>query len=277
MAATKNITLLLSSLIAANHVLDFNQVADAFGHISVRNPANNATFFLSKNQAPALVSSRSDIIEYFVANGSSLDPNAAAGYAERFIHSEALKRFPDINCVVHAHSQALVPYSLVHNVELEPAYGVAGFLGEQVPNFDIANFYNDSHAHDMLVNSNFLGAGLASFFTTPKTNHSKSTMPDHTFVLMRGHGFTTLDVDIESAVYRAVYAQSNANVQSQAIALAEGSGMFHGGGVKYLSTRERKDSAVFNQGSAGKPWPYWVKQTEANPFYKNELGSPITS
>ncbi|KAF2097486.1 hypothetical protein NA57DRAFT_67003 [Rhizodiscina lignyota] len=261
-------------LIAANHVLDFNGVADAFGHISIRNPNNNATFFLSKNQAPALVSAAVDIIEYHVANGSSLDPNAAAGYAERFIHSETLKRFPDVNCVIHAHSQALVPYSLVHNVDLEPAYAVAGFLGETVPNFDIEKYYNNSHPHDMLVNNNFLGAALASYFTTPATNNTKSTSPDHTFVLMRGHGFTTLDVDIETAIYRAVYAQSNANVQSQAIALTQSGGIFHGG-VKYLSSRERVDSGTFNQASAGKPWPYWVKQTEANPLYKNELGSPV--
>lgn len=271
-------TTLFSALIAANHVLDYNQVADAFGHISIRNPANNATFFLSKNQAPALVSSPSDIIEYWVSNGSSLDPNAAAGYAERFIHSEALKRFPGINCVIHAHSQAIVPYSLVSSVDLEPAYAVAGFLGETVPNFDIERYYNDSHAHDMLVNNNYLGAALASYFTTPETNNTKpiSTSPDHSFVLMRGHGFTTVDVDIETTIYRAVYAQSNAIVQSAAIALAQGSGgVMHGGGVKYLSSRERKDSGVFNQNSAGKPWPYWVRQTEAKPLYKNELPSPV--
>ncbi|KAI4911210.1 hypothetical protein J4E85_011348 [Alternaria conjuncta] len=43
----KNITSLLSTLITANHILSHHAVLDPFGHISVRNPNTNTTFFIA--------------------------------------------------------------------------------------------------------------------------------------------------------------------------------------------------------------------------------------
>lgn len=123
-----NLTAVFSTLITANHILHYHKVLDAYGHISVRNPNNNLTFFLSKNIAPALVSSPEDLVEYYVSNASSVDPNAPAGYIERYIHSEVLKRFPEVNSVIHSHSEAVIPYSDV-DVPLEPLIHMAGFLG----------------------------------------------------------------------------------------------------------------------------------------------------
>ena len=85
---------------------------------------------MSGDKAPALVSSPSDLIEYRVADSSPVDPNAKKGYQERFIHSELYKRFPDINSVVHSHSQAVLPYTM-NGVAMQPAFHIAGFLGTQ--------------------------------------------------------------------------------------------------------------------------------------------------
>jgi ribulose-5-phosphate 4-epimerase/fuculose-1-phosphate aldolase len=78
-------------------------VLDAYGHISVRNPQNPATFFLSRSLAPALVSSREDIEEYYVEDASPVNRDSAKGYAERFIHSELYKAYQDANSVIHSH------------------------------------------------------------------------------------------------------------------------------------------------------------------------------
>jgi len=123
-----NITAVFSTLITANHILHYNKVLDAYGHISVRNPKNNLTFFLARDIAPALVSSPKDIVEYYISNASSVDPNAPTGYIERYIHSEVLKRFPEVNSVIHSHSEIIIPYSVV-DVPLEPVIHMAGFLG----------------------------------------------------------------------------------------------------------------------------------------------------
>lgn len=39
-----NLTQTLSLLITANHILDYYSVFTGYGHITVRNPLNNATF-----------------------------------------------------------------------------------------------------------------------------------------------------------------------------------------------------------------------------------------
>jgi len=103
---------LFSTLITANHILHHHAVLDAYGHISVRNPQNSATFFVSKSLAPALVSCREDIEEYYVEDASPVNKDAPKGYAERFIHSEVYKRYKDVNSVIHSHSEAVIPFSV---------------------------------------------------------------------------------------------------------------------------------------------------------------------
>src|SRR3989337_2517920 len=110
-----NITATLSTLIAANHVLDYLKVLDPFGHISVRNPNNNATFFIALQMGAAVVSGPQDIGEYLIADGSGVN-GTKGGYAERYIHSEILKRYPDVNAVVHSHSEDVLPYTVVGSV-----------------------------------------------------------------------------------------------------------------------------------------------------------------
>ena len=126
--AVSNLTSLLSSLITANHILHYNGVLDAYGHISVRNPNNSSTFFLSRSVAPALVSSPADIVEYRVEDASAVVPNSPTGYIERFIHSEVLKRYPTVNSVVHSHAKSVIPFG-VTDVPLLPVEQMGFVLG----------------------------------------------------------------------------------------------------------------------------------------------------
>lgn len=123
-----NITQLFSSLITGLHILHYNGVLDAYGHMSVRNPNNASNFFMSRDLAPALVANSSDIVEYYVSNAAPLDPNAPEGFIERYIHSEIYLRFPGINSVVHSHSPDVIPYSF-SGVPLRASIHMAGFLG----------------------------------------------------------------------------------------------------------------------------------------------------
>ena len=118
----------LKTLITASHVCHKHAVFDAYGHISIRNPENSSTFFLSRSIAPALIESFDDLREYHVENGQPVDVNAEAGYVERFIHSEILKKFPHINSVVHSHSPDVLPFS-ISDVPLKASTHMDGFLG----------------------------------------------------------------------------------------------------------------------------------------------------
>jgi ribulose-5-phosphate 4-epimerase/fuculose-1-phosphate aldolase len=144
-----NITGLMSTLITANHILSYHNVLDSFGHISVRNPTTNTTFFIalqlgavkewSRSQfihadfftGPAVVSGPADIGEYLIADGSPVN-GTIGGYAERYIHSAILKAYPDVNAVVHSHAEDVLPYTVLKSISPEPVYHMAGFLGPQV-------------------------------------------------------------------------------------------------------------------------------------------------
>lgn len=67
---------------------------------------------MSRNMAPALLSSRTDIIEYRVEDASPVDPNSPPGYVERFIHSEIYKRYSTIQSIIHSHAPAILPFTI---------------------------------------------------------------------------------------------------------------------------------------------------------------------
>ena len=121
----------LKDLITANHILHNHHIVDAYGHISLRNPSDPSTFFLSHSVAPALVSSPSDIVEYRVSDASPVQEGVSEGYRERFIHSEIYKKYAGVNSVVHSHSEAVLPYG-ISGVEMKPCFHMAGFLGESL-------------------------------------------------------------------------------------------------------------------------------------------------
>lgn len=128
MAPASNDPSPLKDLITANHILHNHQILDAYGHISLRNPDNPRTFFLSHSIAPALVSSPSDIVEYNIEDASPVQEGVAEGYKERYIHSEVLKAYPRVNSVIHSHAEAVLPFG-ISGVEMKPCFHVAGFLG----------------------------------------------------------------------------------------------------------------------------------------------------
>jgi ribulose-5-phosphate 4-epimerase/fuculose-1-phosphate aldolase len=101
---------------------------DAYGHISIRHPAQPDTYIMCGYIAPGLVTTSDDLIEYRVEDSSPVDPNAKKGYSERFIHGEMFRRFPDVNCVIHSHAEEVLPY-VTSGVPLKPVFHMAGFLG----------------------------------------------------------------------------------------------------------------------------------------------------
>ena len=58
---------LIQDLVAANRILAAEGLCDAYGHISVRNPDNRETYFLSRSRSPELVV-ESDILEFNLDN-----------------------------------------------------------------------------------------------------------------------------------------------------------------------------------------------------------------
>ncbi|KAI0598629.1 class II aldolase and Adducin N-terminal domain-containing protein [Biscogniauxia sp. FL1348] len=75
--------------ITANHILDYHDIVDAFGHVSVRNPEDKSTFIMAKGMASALVSNDNDLGYYRITDASAVRPqDYGRGRLERFIHSD---------------------------------------------------------------------------------------------------------------------------------------------------------------------------------------------
>ncbi|RDW88794.1 hypothetical protein BP6252_00826 [Coleophoma cylindrospora] len=257
-----------SMLITANHILHYNKVLDAYGHISVRHPYDPNVFIMSASVAPALVSCFEDLIEYHVADASPVEPDARKGFQERFIHSEVYKRFPEINSVVHSHSEAVLPYTM-NGVPLHPAFHVAGFLGTHTPVWDISALYHPGDQMDMLVNSIAFGSSLAAAFSADEVQAHKH---DHNVVLMANHGFSTVGRDIQQAVYRAIYTTVNASVLSNAIQLRNA---FTASGqptaeLRCLTSEQTIGTMKFNDNSQSRPWELWSREVEACPLYVHQ-------
>src|SRR6478752_6598501 len=57
-----NLDTVIKDLVIANRILAREEVVDAYGHVSIRNPDNPKHFFLSRSVSPELVE-RDDIVE----------------------------------------------------------------------------------------------------------------------------------------------------------------------------------------------------------------------
>jgi ribulose-5-phosphate 4-epimerase/fuculose-1-phosphate aldolase len=123
-----NLTELFATYINALHILHAYRVLDGYGHLSVRNPNNASTFFLMRELAPAMVSGRDDIGEYRILDAESVDPSQPDTPAEKYIHSEILKRYQDVNVVLHGHANELVRSSIA-DVSFGAVIHTAPFLG----------------------------------------------------------------------------------------------------------------------------------------------------
>ncbi|KAF4219351.1 hypothetical protein CNMCM5878_003270 [Aspergillus fumigatiaffinis] len=247
------------TLINGSHILHQHGILDAYGHLSVRHPERTNTFLMPRNMAPALMSSRADIVEYRVDDASPVDPTSPPGYVERFIHSEIYKRYPEIHSVIHSHSPALLPFTIT-GVELRPCVHMAGFIGNRVPVFDVAEFYCEEDVRDLLIRNQRLGKYLSACFEGSENSY-------HSVVLMRGHGFTVIGGGIEECVFRAIYTAENARVQTASLTLQLAAGtapLKNSEDLYYLQDSELLATTQMTRWSVMRPWKLWAHETEAN-------------
>src|SRR5579863_228508 len=145
----------IEDLVAANRILVAHEVFDAYGHVSVRSDANPQHYFMARSLAAELVTA-DDILEYDL-DSNAIGGNKPALFLERFIHGEIYKMRPDVKSVVHCHTPSLIPFGTTET-PLRPMFGLAGFLAEGVPVFEIRKGFGST---DLLIRDPARGAALA--------------------------------------------------------------------------------------------------------------------
>ena len=221
----------------ANHILASHGVLDAYGHVSVRHPANPDRFLMSSSLAPALVTT-GDILEYDL-DGNAVDAKGRASFLERFIHAEIYKARPDVKAVIHAHSPSVIPFGTTQ-APMQPMFHISAFLSPRVPVFEIRKAGGMT---DMLVSNAQLGKALAE------------ALGKAAVVLMRGHGMAVVGSSLPLAVFRAMYTEVNARLQAQAIEI--------GGPITFLSPEESEKADKIVDQTHLRAWDLWKREETA--------------
>ena len=222
---------IIEDLVAGSRILADQNVLDAFGHVSIRHPTHPDRYLMSRNLAPALVTT-DDIIEYDL-NSNPLNDNGRRSFLERFIHGEIYRARQDVKAVVHTHSPAVIPFS-VTQTKMMPISQMGSFLASGVPIFEIRN---SGGMTNLLVSNNKLGKALAA------------TLGSTSAALLRGHGNVVVGPSIQIAVARAIYMEGNARLQVTAMAL--------GGPITYVDKEEAELFDTPFQQQIQRPWELW--------------------
>src|ERR1700736_4373622 len=249
-----SIDTLIKDLVIANRILAKEDIADAYGHVSVRHPDNPKRFFISRSLAPELIE-RDDIVELDL-EGQPVRDEKRALYLERYIHAGIYQLRPDVMAVVHAHAEDILPFGIAKAAKLRPVIHSGSFIGASVPVWDIADKFGDTN---VLVTNMAQGRDLGK------------CLGKNNVALMRGHGFASAGRSLIEVIRMSVYLPRNARALMRAKQL--------GGPGKYLSQGE---SDARNRGyrpystETWRAWQYWASKAGCSPLLTRpeERGEP---
>ena len=225
----------VAELVTANHILFDRGIVDGFGHVSVRHPLRADHFLLSRNRAPALVTAE-DVLT-FDLDGNIADRKNEPSYLERFIHGEIYRTRPDVLAVVHSHAVSILPFTVVTSAPLCPVCHMSGFIKRGTPVFEIR--VHAGEGSDLLIRT-----------PEPRARHRRyHYLGNHALVLMRGHGMTVVGATLRQAVFRSVYAEVNARIQTTAGTM---------GDVTFLTAEEADAADETGTTGINRAWEFWA-------------------
>jgi len=222
----------IDEIVTATKILLNEGILDTFGHISARDPEDPSSFLLAQKLAPSLI--KADDIQSFNLDGETTDNRPS--YLERYIHSEIYKARPDVNCVLHSHSPAVLPYCFTDQ-PLRPVTHMGAFLGEAVPVYEIRDKQGDET--DLFGGSPAVCADIAE------------SLGNYPVVLMARHGVVNVGGSVREVVFRAFYTEQNAAAQTAGLQI---------GKVKYLSPGEVKTAGKLVGAQIDRGWDHWSER-----------------
>jgi HCOMODA/2-hydroxy-3-carboxy-muconic semialdehyde decarboxylase len=229
---------LVAELALANRILAHERVLDAFGHVSVRHPADPGRYLLSRSRSPLLVEP-ADILEYTL-DSEPVKPAKVQPYAERVIHGCIYQARSDVMAVCHHHAAAVMPFC-VTGKPIAPVFHLGATIGEETPFWDQHDEFGDTN---LLVVKQEEGYSLAR------------ALGRHAVVLMKRHGATVVGGGLKELVSRAIFLCQNAEYQMRAHML---------GTPQPLHRGEIKLAGAINlmPGVVARTWEYWSTRLKA--------------
>ncbi|MGB6320932.1 MAG: class II aldolase/adducin family protein, partial [Xanthobacteraceae bacterium] len=231
-------TNLIEELALANRILAHEGVLDAFGHVSLRHPADPGRYLLSRSRSPLLIEP-DDILEYTL-DSQPVRPPKVQLYAERVIHGCIYQARPDVMAVCHHHAPAVMPFAIAGK-QIVPVFHLGAAGGADMPFWDQHREFGDTN---LLV-------------VKPEEGHSLArALGQHPAVLMNRHGATVVGAGLRELVSRSIFMCQNADYQLRALTLGTPEPL-HPGEVKLASTLNALPNVV------NRTWEYWSMRLEA--------------
>lgn len=228
---------LVSELVLANHILALEEVLDAYGHVSVRNPADPNTYLMSRSRSPEIVDQDDILVHDF--NGDVKGMAEKELYRERFIHGGIYEAHPEVKAVIHSHADDILPFSISNVPFRAVTHGGSSIGADATPVWDIRDEFGDT---------NLLVANVAQGRSIAKK------IGDRNVVLMRGHGFAAAGKTLINLLKTATSLPRNARVLMDAIRL--------GGTVTPLNAGEvaLRETTDMSTPAAQRQWEYWCRR-----------------
>ncbi|HXW48162.1 MAG TPA: class II aldolase/adducin family protein [Xanthobacteraceae bacterium] len=233
------ITALIEELTLANRILAHEGVLDAFGHVSVRHPANPGRYLLSRSRSPLLIEP-DDILEYTL-DSEPVRPPKALLYAERVIHGCIYQARRDVMAVCHHHAPAVMPFCIAGK-PIVPVFHLGAAIGQDLPFWDQYDEFGDTN---LLVVKPEEGQSLTR------------ALGQSSAVLMNRHGATVVGASLKELVARSIFMCENADYQLRALTLGKPEPL-HRGEVKLAGTLSAMPNVVT------RTWEYWCMRLEAS-------------
>lgn len=225
-------------LVMANRILACEGVFDAFGHISVRNPEDPETFFISRAVSPEFVTEE-DIMLLDLEGNIVEGKEGFKPFSERAIHCAVYAARPDVQCVCHPHPLELLPFAS-SGVPLRSIYHQNVTFYDGIPVFS-----------DLPPECGMLISGLGT------ARRMAECLGACRGVLIRDHGVVVVGESIPRAVYSSVTLRDNARALLPALAA--------GMELNYIGREEAIEGTRQQFCGLGLPrsWSYWCRKAKS--------------
>ena len=205
-----------------------------WGHIGLRDPHGRGVW--SKASGWGMEEVGPDQVVLVSFDGELLHGKGPR-HLEVFIHTEVMRRRPDVGASVHSHAPAATAFASL-DVPLRPiSHDATPFVTPDIPRF--------TQTSD-LIRSAELGSELAATIGTSNG------------CLIPGHGLVTVGTDVSAAVLHAVLLGRACSTQLDAMAA--------GGPARWTEAREaeRKRQTLWPEPAAQAAYRYLVRRSTAD-------------
>jgi ribulose-5-phosphate 4-epimerase/fuculose-1-phosphate aldolase len=216
-------------IIRVCRILDKLGLVAGFGHVSVRLDTHH--MLITPARAPGLATV-DDLFTFTLAGELVAGPSEVKPPLERWLHLAIYARRPEVRAICRTHSRMAAVLG-VANQPLQPAHGLGGMLGLEVPVYP----END------LVTNEVMGQAVAA------------TLADHGAVLLRGNGAVVTGGSLPQACVRAIYLEEAAWLQVMAAGV--------GGAMPFTATELTARSRWYPN-ELERAWEYYRARYEAN-------------